>query len=206
MKYLLFFPLTLWILLGVALAGEPRVLFEDAFHKRPGDGWTWLRENKDAWRTRNDALEIRIEPGVAPTVKNALLRKAPDRSKLKFAVEVTVTFTTPPTQQYEQGGITWYHEGKPVFKLVHEHIDGKEWIIPGKKPAPGKTVQLRLVVDGRRWTAQYRQDAMGKFQTVGTGQLPPPGRDEVSIQCYNGPPDAAHWIRFDNFRIVELGE
>jgi hypothetical protein len=206
MKYLLFFPLTLWILLGVVLAGEPRVLFEDAFHKRPGDGWTWLRENKDAWRIRDDALEVRVEPGVAPTVKNALLRTAPDRSKLKFAVEVTVTFTSPPTQQYEQGGITWYHEGKPVFKLVHEHIDGKEWIIPGKKPAPGKTVQLRLVVDGRRWTAQYRPDPMGKFRTVGTGQLPPPGRDQVSIQCYNGPPDAAHWIRFDNFRIVELGE
>jgi len=206
MKHLLFLPVALWTLVGVVLAGEPRVLFEDGFHKKPGDGWTWLRENRAAWRIRADGLEIRVEPGVAATVKNALLRKSPDRSKVKFAVEVTMTFTTPPTQQYEQGGITWYHEGKPVFKLVHEHIDGKEWIIPGKKPAPGKTVQLRLVVDGRRYAAQYREDEKGKFQTAGTGQLPPPGRDQVSIQCYNGPPDAEHWIRFDNFRIVELDE
>ncbi len=195
-----------WMLIGVVSAGEPRVLFEETFDGKLSDGWTWLRENKDAWRIREQGLEIRVEPGVAPTVKNALVRKAPDRAKVKFAVEVTITFTAAPTRQYEQGGITWYHEGKPVFKLVHERIDGKTWIIPGKKPAPGKTVQLRLVVDGRRWMAQYREDPKGKFQTAGSGELPPPGNDQVSIQCYNGPPDAEHWIRFDNFRIVELRE
>ncbi len=194
------------LLIGVVAAGEPRILFEDTFDSKLGDGWTWLRENKDAWRIQEQGLEIRVEPGVAPTVKNALLRKVPDRSKGPFAVEVTITFTTTPTQQYEQGGITWYHEEKPVFKLVHEHIDGKEWIIPGKKPAPGKTVQLRLVVDGNRWTAQYREDLKDKFQTADSGKLPPPGKDWVSIQCYNGPPEAEHWIRFENFRIVELQE
>ena len=99
-----------------------------------------------------------------------------------------------------------YHQGKPVFKLVHEHIDGKDWIIPGRKPAPSKTVQLRLVVDGVKWTAQYREDAKGKFLTAGHGKLPEPGDDQVSIQCYNGPKDAEHWIRFDDFRIVELTE
>jgi hypothetical protein len=33
-----------------------------------------------------------------------------------------------------------------------------------------------------------------------------PGDDEVSIQCYNGPPEAEHWIRFDDFRIVAVGD
>jgi hypothetical protein len=206
MRNVLLCCVALGMLIGVVSAGEPRVLFEETFDGKLGDGWTWLRENKDAWRIREQGLEICVEPGVAPTVKNALVRKAPDRAKVKFAVEVTITFTAAPTRQYEQGGITWYHEGKPVFKLVHERIDGKTWIIPGKKPAPGKTVQLRLVVDGRRWTAQYREDPKGKFQTAGSGELPPPGHDQVSIQCYNGPPDAEHWIRFDNFRIVELRE
>ena len=187
-------------------AAEPKVLFEDKFDGKLGDGWTWLHENPDAWRIKDGALEIRVEPGLAPTVKNALLRKSPDRSKTKFAVEVTITFTSPPTRQFEQAGITWYYGGRPVFKLVHEQIDGKQWIIPGKKPAPAKTVQLRLVVDGAKWTAQYREDAKGEFQTAGTGKLPPPGDDQISIQCYNGPPDAEHWIRFDDFRIVELAE
>jgi beta-xylosidase len=206
MRHFLLLPAVLLTLAGTTLAAEPKVLFEDSFDKKLGDGWTWLRENKDAWRIKDGALEIRVEPGVAHNVKNALLRKSPDRSKKKFAVEVTVTFTGDATQQYEQAGITWYHEKKPVFKLVHERIDGDLWIIPGRKPAPKKTVQLRLIVDGKKRIAQFREDLKGEFQTVAEGELPPPGDDMISLQCYNGPADGEHWIRFDDFRIVELGE
>jgi hypothetical protein len=206
MRQLLLIPLALLLLTGVAPAAEPRVLFEDTFDEKLGDGWTWIRENPDAWRIKDGALEIRVEPGVANTVKNALVREAPDRRTTNYAVEVTITFTAEPTRQYEQAGITWYHAQKPVFKLVHERIDGKDWIIPGRKPAPSRTVQLRLVVEGTQRTAQYREDAKGEFQTAASGKLPPPGEDQVSIQCYNGPADAEHWIRFDDFRIVELAE
>jgi hypothetical protein len=194
----------LLILAGSVSADEPRVLFEDTFDKQLGDGWTWIREDKDTWRIQDGALEIRVEPGDANTVKNALVRQAPDRSKQKFAVEVTITFTSDPTKQFEQGGITWYHDDKPVFKLVHERIDGDLWIIPSRKPARQKTVQLRLIVDGENWTAQFREDLQGEFQTAEQGKLPPPGKDMISLQCYQGPPDATHWIRFDDFRIVAL--
>lgn len=135
-----------------------------------------------------------------------LAREAPDRSKGKFAIEVTVTNTVKPTRQYEQAGITWYHDGKPVFKLVKEFIDGQLYIIPGRKPMPAKSVQLRLIVTADRWTAQYRPDAKGEFQTAAAGGLPAPGKDQVSIQCYNGPPDSKHWIRFDDFRIQRLDD
>ena len=195
---------SLWC--GSLAAAEPRVLFEDGFNGKLGEGWTWLRENPDAWRIKDDALEIRVEPGVAPTVKNALLRAAPDRSRGKFAIEVSVTNTAPPTRQYEQAGITWYHGGRPVFKLVKELINGKTWIIPGKKPMPSRTVQLRLIVTAKGWIAQYRSDGKGEFLVAGAGKLPAPGEDQVSIQCYNGPPDAEHWIRFDDFRILQLPE
>ncbi len=191
-------------LAGWTVADEPRVLFQDTFDKQLGTGWTWIREDQDAWRVRDGALEIHVQPGDAQTVKNALVRQAPDRSRQKFAVEVTVTFTSDPTNQFEQAGITWYHDDKPVFKLVHERIDGELWIIPGRKPAPQKTVQLRLIVDGENWTAQFREDVAAEFQTAEQGTLPPPGKDMISLQCYQGPPDATHWIRFDEFRIVEL--
>ena len=196
------------VLLGVSLlvAAEERVAFEDRFEGKLGEGWTWVRENPKAWRIRDDALEIRVEPGLAGTVKNALVREAPDRSKGKYAIEVTVTFTTPPTQQYEQAGITWYQDGKAVFKLVHEQIDGKTYIIPGKAEAPSKTVQLRLVVTKDRFTAQFRPDAKGEFKTVAEGGLGAGAKEQVSLQCYNGPADAEHWIRFDDFRIVALPE
>ena len=115
-----------------------------------------------------------------------------------------MTNTTPPTQQYEQVGITWYVAKKPVFKLVHERIDGATYIIPGKKPTHRKSIQLRLIVSKDHYTAQYRPDGKGEFQTAATGRLPPPGDDEVSIQCYHGPADVDHWMRFDDFRIYEM--
>lgn len=180
------------------------VLFEERFDGKPAGDWSWLRENPSAWRIRDGALEIRVEPGVANTVKNALVRRAPDRSGGKFAIDVTVTNTTRPTQQYEQAGITWYNDGKPVFKLVKELVDGKLMIIPGRKPVSSETVQLRLIVTSDSFIAQYRPNAEGEFQTAQTGSLPAPNNDQVSIQCYNGPADAEHWIRFDNFRISRL--
>ena len=189
---------------GPAAAGG--AIFADSFDGKPAGGWSWLREAPKAWRIRENALEIMVQPGVANTVKNALLRDAPDRRKGKFAIDVTVTNTTAPTVQYEQAGITWYCNGKPVFKLVKELIGGKIYIIPGKKPMPAKTVQLRLIVTADSWIAQYRPDGKGEFLTAAKGKLPAPGKDQVSIQCYNGPPDAEHWIRFDDFRIQKLGD
>jgi hypothetical protein len=193
-------------LIGAATirAEEPKLIFQDAFDAKPEAGWHWLRENPARWRVNDGALEIRAEPGLADTVKNALLRKAPDRSKGTYAIEVTVTHTTPPTQQYEQLGITWYVAQKPVFKLVHEQIDDATYIIPGKKPTHRKSIQLRLIVSKDRYVAQYRPDGKGEFQTAATGPLPPPGDDEVSIQCYHGPADVDHWMRFDDFRIYQM--
>jgi hypothetical protein len=190
--------------LGACLAAEPQAVFQDRFAGRLGEGWNWLRENPKAWRVKDTGLEIRVEPGVAPTVKNALLRPAPDRGNGKYAVEVTVTFTAPPTNQYEQAGVTWYQKGKPVFKLVHEHINGADYIIPGKVPAPEKTVRLRLHVSKDKYTAQFQPDAKGEFRTAATANLAPSAEEQVSIQCYNGPADAEHWIRFEDFRIVDV--
>jgi hypothetical protein len=191
---------------GFLTAAEPKLVFEDAFKGKLDKGWRWIRENPEFWRIKDDALEIRVEPGKANTVKNALVRPAPDRSQGKFAIEVSVHNTVPPTEQWEQGGITWYHEGKPVFKLVKERIDGDTWIIPGKKPVPNVKVELRLVVTAKGWTAQYRPEGKKEYLTAAEGRLPPPGKDEVSVQCYNGPPEGEHWIRFDDFRIVKLAE
>jgi len=180
------------------------IIFEDGFEEKPTEGWSWLRENPKTWRIRDGGLEICGEPGAANNVKNALLRQAPDRSKGKFVIDVTVTNHTVPTQQYEQAGITWYRDGKPVFKLVKELVDGQLMIIPGRKPMASKTVQLRLIVDKDSFVAQYRPDGKGPSQTAAEGNLPLPLNDQVSIQCYHGPPDAKHWIRFDDFRISKL--
>ena len=181
-----------------------QIIFEDNFDNKPDEGWSWLRENPEHWRIQNNGLEIRVVPGVADTVKNALLRPAPDRNDGTFAIEVTVTNHTHPIQQYEQAGITWYNNGKPVFKEVKELIDGDLYIIPGKQSMMTESVRLRLVVSVNSWEAQYCPENGTGFQTAATGELPTPSDDKVSIQCYNGPEDAEHWIRFENFQIKKL--
>jgi len=188
------------------VAGKTLAVFADSFDGKLAEGWQWLREDAKAWRIKDGGLEIRVQPGVKDNVKNALLRTGPDRGKGKFAIDVTVTSHTHPTVQFEQAGITLYHNGKPGMKLVKELINGKLYIIPGRKAMGAKAVQLRLVVDANSWTAQYRPDAKGEFLTAGKGRLPAPGKDQVSIQCYNGPPDAEHWIRFDDFSITKLAD
>jgi hypothetical protein len=201
--------LVLAVLLGVQAVvpgAEPSVVFEDSLKGKLGPGWHWLRENPGAWRHSPNGLEIRVEPGLKDTVKNALLRKAPDRAQGKYAIDVTVELTSPPTQQYEQAGITWYQGSKPVFKLVHEFIDGKTYVIPGKKPTDTRRLQLRLVVSKDGYVAQYRPDAQGAFQIADSGKLAAGADEEVSIQCYHAPAEGEHWMRFSDFRISKLPE
>jgi hypothetical protein len=183
------------------------VLFEDRFEGRLGEGWSWLRENPEAWRIRDNALEIRVEPGMADSVRNALVREAPDRSQGRYAIEVTVRNLTEKTEQYEQAGITWYSGGKPVLKLVKELVHGEGLIIiPSRNPMTSERVELRLVVSADHYIAQYRPDGTGDFITAGTGPLEPSANEQVSIQCYHGPADKEHWIRFERFRIVRLAD
>ena len=183
---------------------DEQVIFEDKFDGIVDSGWSWIREHSGFWRIRDGGLEIQVEPGKADTVRNALVRPAPDRNEGTFAIEVTVTNHTSPTEQFEQAGITWYSDGKPVFKEVKELVDGELFIIPGRAPMPAASVRLRLVVTADSWEAQYRAEGDTEFQTAATGELPTPGDDQVSIQCYNGPPEGAHWIRFEDFCITRV--
>ena len=180
-----------------------QTLIQDPLTNIIDPSWTWLREHSDYWRHTPAGLEIRVEPGKADDVQNALLRPAPDRANGTYAIEVDVFNHTRPVQQYEQAGITWYVDGKPVFKLVKELIDGELFIIPGCKAMPTQSVRLRLIVTADSWEAQYRSEGDSEFQTAETGELPAPGEDQVSIQCYNGPEEGEHWIRFSNFSITQ---
>ncbi len=183
---------------------DEQTVFEDDFDGSVADSWTWLREHPGFWRFAEGGLEIRVEPGLKDTVRNALLRPAPDRSTGTFAIEVDIRNNTHPTQQYEQAGITWYNDGEPVFKEVKEFIDGDLYIIPGKKPMPAQSVRLRLIVSANSWEAQFRPAGASVFHTAQSGELPPPTDDQVSIQCHNGPEEGEHWIRFRNFQIKKL--
>lgn len=186
------------------MSGSEQTSFAADFAGDLDADWHWLRQDPALWRQADGGLEICCQPGKADTVINALLRPAPDRAGGTYAVEVTVSNHSAPTVQYEQLGITWYSGGQPVFKLVKELIDGGIYIIPGRCPLAGNAVRLRLIVTAATWEAQYRPEGAKEFLTAASGELPAPDGDEVSLQCYNGPDDAEHWMRFEDFVIKRL--
>lgn len=188
-----------------ACAQSGKVIFEDVFDGKLAAGWTWLRENMEDWRITDEGLEIRPRPGDANSVKNALLLSLPELATDNLLVEVTVAFTADLTEQYEQAGITWYADDTPAFKLVHERIDGEYYIIPGKVPAPEKTVHFQLELKGDRYTAKSRQDSETEYRVVSEGELKRGGKNQISLQTYHGPEQGDHWMRFSNFRITGLG-
>ncbi|MCP5516898.1 MAG: hypothetical protein H7A45_06520 [Verrucomicrobiales bacterium] len=187
-------------------ATEEAPSFAEDFEGRLDGGWTWLRPDPQDWCLRQGGLEIRNRPGDAGSVRNALLRPAPDRTNGTWIIEVTVRHLQPPTGQYEQAGITWYSGGEPVFKFVKELVDGVLMMIPGRQPMPAASVRLRLTVTGNRYVAEYQPDAAGPFHRAATGELPAASSDQISLQCYHGPAGDEHWVRFDDFRIAVSAE
>jgi hypothetical protein len=111
-----------------------------------------------------------------------------------------------PTQQYEQVGLFWYVNGKQGPKFVKERIDGKVYVFPSKKEKAEETVTLRWVVEGKKYTAQYRPGGKGDFLTAYSDNLPgaEKGKLQVALTCFHGPTDAEHSVRIKDFRIVRL--
>lgn len=83
-------------------------------------------------------------------------------------------------------------------------MDGKVVVIPGGKPVDGNSIQLRLVVSGNQFTALYRTELDQPFLEAARGELPVGAKEQISIQCYHGPEDREHWMRFKDFRILRI--
>lgn len=204
---------------GTAAADDQ--LFKDDFSSGPGAGWSWVREEKSAWRAARGALEMRVLPGNlwgrANNVKNVLVRPAPDAGA--GPVEVLVTVSNSPTHQYEQANVSWYFDDSNMVKLGLELVDGKVCIVMGREeadsmrtlakiPVEFTSVRLRLFVDGDKIRGQYCATGSDAWLDAGAGVLPsPPGRAaQISLHCYQGDPAVEHWARFSDFRILRAAK
>jgi regulation of enolase protein 1 (concanavalin A-like superfamily) len=199
-------------------AGE--TLFQDDFAGKLGDGWTWRREHREAWRVTDDALEVRIEPGnmwgPANDAKNVLLRPAPDVSTGE--IEISVTVETHPTAQYEQADLTWYYDDGHMVKIGRELVDGQVSVVMGREeadktrtikivPIKSDSVRLKLIVKGKQVRGEFQTPDSGKWQRVGGCDVPFVAniKPSISLQFYQGPADADHWARVSRFRIQPAG-
>ncbi|MCX7826518.1 MAG: DUF1349 domain-containing protein [Verrucomicrobiae bacterium] len=207
-------------LMLTSVMGEDAVLFKDDFAGKLADGWTWVREEKTAWRVTDKGLEMRVLPGNlwgrANNAKNVLLRPAPDVARGE--VEVSVSVTNRPTHQYEQANLAWYYDDSHMVKLGLELVNKEVCIVMGREeadktrtlakiPITATSVRLRLLVAGSQIRGQYRPAGANKWLDAGAGELPAPpdGKAKLSLHCYQGPTDAEHWARFSEFRVLRIG-
>ena len=98
-------------LLAVDNCSGGEVLFADDFKGKLGEGWSWVREHRDAWRVSEHGLEVRIEPGnmwgPANDAKNVLVRPAPEVTKGQLEISASVTNRpTGRTSKLISSGIT----------------------------------------------------------------------------------------------------
>src|SRR5687767_725192 len=112
----------LWLFVATLTQSPAHLVFRDDFKGRLGEGWSWIREDPRAWRVTADGLEIRDPPGntwgAANDAKNVLVRAIPDPAS--GAVEVSVTVSNRPGNQYEQIDLVWYYDDGHMVKIGQE--------------------------------------------------------------------------------------
>lgn len=206
------------IVQGYAAIAAETVLVEDSFKDKLAKGWRWMREDSAAWRVRENALEIKIQPGNMwgdkNDAKNVLVRDLPKIENGALSAEVTVE--NKPSSQYEQVNLVWYYDDSNMVKIGLELVDGEVCMVMGReeadktrtiaKPPIGNDVsklQLRLTARGIVLKGEYRIGGTGEWQTAGECDLPVKGDAKISLQTYQGPADAEHWARLSGFRLIE---
>jgi regulation of enolase protein 1 (concanavalin A-like superfamily) len=199
-----------------AVAAEPEKIYADDFTAAPASPWKWLRENSAAWRTGAKGLEVKVEPGnmwgPPNDAKNVLIRPVLDTSTGEL--EITVTVTNQPTNQYEQVDLVWYYDDSHMVKIGQEMVDGKMSIVMGREekdrtrtmailPLQTNTVKLRLLVKGATIRGQYQPDGETDWKDAGTCTAPVPenGKPHISLQFYQGSKAAEHWARATGFTV-----
>jgi regulation of enolase protein 1 (concanavalin A-like superfamily) len=204
--------------LSSANAPGERVLFEERFARELDKGWSWVREAPEAWRIENNTLILRSLPGYLHAglnnSRNLLIRTPPEVQGKALAIEVSLE--SEPRTQYEHAGLVWYHDDDSYVALFKEQIDGAPKLqmvteMKGKpqfavKPCESKTVQLRLVVSGTKVISQYRESPEGAWRTVGESLLPGREGPKVGLTSGGTPADAERFVRFRDFRILELSD
>src|SRR5436190_17360464 len=206
-------------LLAITPALADEVLFQDDFKAKLGEGWTWLREHREAWRASERGLEVRLEPGNmwgnANDAKNVLVRPAPDAAQDE--IEITVTVENHPTSQYEQVDLVWYYDDGHMVKLGQELVDGKLSIVMGREendrtrtvsiiPLDSTIVSLRIFAKQNRIRGQFRTPQASEWREVGECDMPVPSgvQPRICLQFYQGPEKEERWAKVTDFRILKV--
>jgi regulation of enolase protein 1 (concanavalin A-like superfamily) len=210
--------IALFALCASSQAADPETLVLEDFNGKLDEDWSWVRERREAWRLRDRALEIRVEPGnmwgSQNDARNVLVRAAPGAAQDE--IEVSVTFENNPTHQYEQVDLVWYYDDSNMVKIGQELVDGKLSVVMGREekdkartiaivPLNTRSVRVRFRVQGDNLHGQFLPTDSKQWQEAGKCTLPVPAgqKAKISIQCYQGAENVEHWARITKFAVVK---
>jgi regulation of enolase protein 1 (concanavalin A-like superfamily) len=210
------FSFALLVCLGLRAAAD-EVVFRDGFQGQLAEGWSWVREDRTGWRVLERGLEVRLQPGnlwgPSNNATNVLTRPIPPSALPNL--EVGVTVTNRPREQYEQVNLVWYYDDGHMVKLGQEQVDGKLSLVMGREeadrtrtiallPLEALAVELRFLVRGERIRGEYRPAGAADWLVAGETDLPVHGTPQVSLQCYQGPKSRDRWARFTSFYLKRI--
>ena len=211
-------PLIVAILASGAGAGEKeKPLFAEPFKDKLADGWTWVREDPKGWRLDKGTLVVTTSTGglwqKQNNSGNILLRTPPKVQDGKLAVEVLVDIE--PTNQYENAGLIWYYDDDNYVIMVKERIDkdiNMQLVAEQNggvkagfhKKFEGKSVWVRMEVEGDKITGRYRVSPKDDWVTLGQCGLPVRGEPKVGLSTAYAPPGGKHFTHFSNFRMLQV--
>jgi regulation of enolase protein 1 (concanavalin A-like superfamily) len=204
--------------MATAASAEEKILFTEPFADKLADGWTWLREDPQAWRLEKGALVIRTSRGGLWLGENGggnlPLRTPPELKVGKLAVEVQVEIE--PSGGYENAGLIWYYDDDNYIILVKEKIgngvvvqlvqeaDRKVKAGFHKDAAADKSVWFRMEVEGRKLSGYHRASPEDEWHALGQCELPTSGDPKVGLTTAYAPKDVDHFTRFTNFRMLQI--
>lgn len=189
-----------------AMLPAQETIFDDRFDGNLKPGWNWIRGNIANCKFSAEGLNIRTEPFMDREAPNVLCRRAEFIKRGTVRLECLVRHCQPTDAQYQQGGIAWLQNGQIVFKLVHEQVDDRMFIFPGKIPCEAESVLLRLTINGDRLVAEYSTTDAGGFRRIYEGNINISENDDVALFCCNGPENKEHWTNFRFFRILKVDD
>lgn len=188
----------------------------DEFKGKLGEGWSWLRENKEGWRITEGGLQVLIEPGnmwgASNDAKNVLLRAVPEA--MQKNAEVSVQVAHKPANRWEQANLVWYYSDSNMVKLGLEIENGRTNIVMGREegdktktiaiiPYEGEAVELRMVVKGEELTGAFRKPGAKEWTEAGKTTTPVAAGKaaQISLQFYQGVAGSGRWATVKGFRL-----
>jgi regulation of enolase protein 1 (concanavalin A-like superfamily) len=206
-----------WIAVTLLALHQDKPLFEEKFNDKL-DGWTWVREDKAAWKLEAGALKIKAQPGTlfykTNNAKNVLLRKSPVAGTEAERIVFEATVASAPSKDAEQVGILFYIDDDNYVKVVREYLKGKTYAVlahevkkifetlPSKEDA-AESYRLRLIWAGAKIYGSYKAgDA--EWVELGSYDTPSGENPQFGLCAHGAAPDADHWATIKDVRIFKL--